>query len=63
MDKEQYAMMAAYDELKDAIRIKRVNDELLEHLISSLRWLFHYSDKNHISLPERDKMKVLLARL
>jgi hypothetical protein len=28
MDKEQYAMMAAYNELKVAIRIKRVDDEL-----------------------------------
>jgi hypothetical protein len=46
MDKEQYAMTPTYNELKDAIRIKRVNDELLEHLISSLRWLFYYSDKN-----------------
>jgi hypothetical protein len=39
MDKEQYIMMAAYNEIKDAIRIKRVNDELLEYLTSSSRWI------------------------
>ena len=32
--------MAAFHELQEAL-IKRVNDELLEHLVSSIRWLVH----------------------
>ena len=62
MDKEDYTMMAAFQELKDAIRIKRVNDELLEYLVSSLRWILHYSKKNHIPLPDMDKMQDTINR-
>jgi hypothetical protein len=29
--------MAAFQELKDVLQVKRVNDELLEYLSSSLR--------------------------
>lgn len=52
MDKEDYTMMASFQELNDAMRIKRTNDELLEYLVSSLRWLIHYSKKNRIPLPD-----------
>jgi len=62
MDKEDYTMMAAFQEIKDAIKIKRVNDELLEYLVSSLRWLLHYSKKNHILLPEMDKIEQIVNR-
>jgi hypothetical protein len=55
-------MLAAYQELKDAIKIKRINDELLEYLVSTLRWLIHYSEKNHIPLPERDKIENIVDK-
>jgi hypothetical protein len=55
-------MMAAFQELKDAIRMRRVNDELLEYLVSSLRWLIHYSKKNRIQLPDMDKMQETIDR-
>jgi hypothetical protein len=54
-------MMAAFQELKDAIRMRRVNDELLEYLVSS-RWLIHYSKKNRIQLPDMDKMQETIDR-
>jgi hypothetical protein len=62
MDKENYTMMAAFQELKDAIKIKRVNDELLEYLVSSLQWLVRYSKKNHIPLPDIDKIEETIDR-
>jgi 2-phosphoglycerate kinase len=62
MDKEDHAMMAAFQELKDAIKIKRVNDELLEYLVSSLQWLVRYSKKNHIPLPDIDKIEETIDR-
>jgi hypothetical protein len=62
MDKKDYTMMAAYHELKDAIKIKRVNDELLEYLVSSLQWLVHYSKKNNIPLPDIDKIEETINR-
>ncbi len=48
--------MAAFQELKDALQVKRVNDELLEYLSSSLNWLLHYSHKYQIPLPEKDRI-------
>jgi len=37
--------MAAFQELQEVLQIKNVNDELLEFLTSSLRWLLHYETK------------------
>ena len=35
MDRTDYSKLAAFQELKDALQVKRVNDELLEYLSSS----------------------------
>jgi hypothetical protein len=48
--------MAAFQELKDVLQVKRVNDELLEYLSSSLHWLLHYSHKYQIPLSEKNKI-------
>ena len=55
--------MAAIEELKEALKIKQVNDELLEYLSSSLSWLIHYSNKYQISLPEKEKISLILERI
>lgn len=55
--------MAAIEELKEALKIKQTNDELLEYLSSSLRWLIHYSNKYQISLPEKEKISLILDRI
>ena len=55
--------LAAFQELQDALKIKRTNDELLEFLTSSLRWLLHYSRKNSLPLPETDRMIDILDRV
>lgn len=44
------------ERLRNTLRIKRVNDELLEYLTSSLRWVIHYCEKHDIPLPEQDKI-------
>jgi adenylate cyclase len=54
--------MAAFHELQEALKIKRVYDELLEHLVSSIRWLVHYAKKNNITLPEKDKIVNMLDK-
>jgi len=51
MDNTDHVMTVAYQELKHAMQFKRVNEELLEYLSSSIRWLLHYSKKNNIPLP------------
>lgn len=55
--------LAAFQELQDALKIKKINDELLECLASSLRWLLHYSRKNGLPLPEKDRMIHILDRV
>jgi hypothetical protein len=62
MDNTDHVMTAAYQELKDAMQFKRVNEELLEYLSSSIRWLLHYSKKNNIPLPEKDKIHKIVDR-
>ena len=39
------------------------NDELLEYLSSSLRWLLHYSHKYQIPLLEKDKILETLENI
>lgn len=57
-----YMKMAALQELQNALRAKKINDELCEYLLSSLRWLIHYSKKNNIPLPEMDKVDEIINR-
>jgi len=56
LDSIDYMKMAAFQELKDVLQVKRVNDELLEYLSSSLRWYYiilinikyHYQKKTRL---------------
>ncbi len=52
----------AAEELRDALKLKRINEELLEHLASTLRWLLGYGEINNIRLPEKDKIALALDR-
>jgi hypothetical protein len=53
---------AAFEELKEALQVKRVNDELLEFLAASLRWIIHYCNRNNLPIPEREKIFELMDR-
>lgn len=63
MDDEYPAKLQLFQELKDALKIKKINDELLEQLASSLRYLIHYSEKHNIPLPEKDKLISLIDHI
>jgi hypothetical protein len=54
--------MAVVEELRYALKLKRINDELLEHLVSTLRWLVRYGEKNNMALPDKDKILFALNR-
>jgi hypothetical protein len=54
--------MAVLEELRHALKVKRINYELLEHLASTLRWLLRYGEINNIMLPEKDKIILALDR-
>ena len=54
--------MAVLEDLRHTLKVKRINDELLEHLASTLRWLLRYGEINNIMLPEKDKIILALDR-
>ena|SRR5687768_10149084 len=58
-----YMKMATMEELKMALRIRHLNDELLEYLMASIGWLMHYSNKYYIPLPEKDKLYTMLDNI
>ena len=62
MDSTDLLEAAAYQKLQEVMRIKKVNEELLEYLSSSLRYILHYSKKNNIILPHIDKIKQIIDR-
>ena len=51
--------IAEYDK---AVRLKRINQELYDHLVGSLIWLFKYSEKYHIVLPRKEELYRLIKR-
>jgi hypothetical protein len=63
MNSDLHIKLAAFQELQYALKVKRVNEELLEQLTSSLRWLLHYRQKYNIPLPEIDKILDMLNRI
>ncbi|MGC2669033.1 MAG: hypothetical protein WA220_07615 [Candidatus Nitrosopolaris sp.] len=62
MNSSEHVKLAAFPELQNVPKVKRINDELLEQLTSSLRWLLHYRQKYNIPLPETDRILDLLHR-
>jgi hypothetical protein len=62
MDSSEHIRLAVYQELQNAVKIRKVNCELLEHLLSSVRWILHYARKNNISLPDIDKIEQVIDR-
>jgi hypothetical protein len=55
--------LAAFQELKEALETKRMNDENLDYLASSLRFILRYGQKYNIPIPESDKILDLINKL
>jgi hypothetical protein len=62
MDSTDHMTVAAYQQLQEAIRIRRVNKELLEYLLASIRWIIRYATKNNISLPNVDRIDEIIDK-
>jgi len=59
---DYYLKMQTLHELREAMKIKEINEELLETLQSSLIWLVRYGKANGIELKDRDRILSLLQR-
>jgi hypothetical protein len=53
---DYYIEVGAMDKLRYAVDAKRINDELMEHLATSLTWILHYCAKNNLPLPNQEKI-------
>ena len=62
MTSKDFIEKATMEELKQALKLRQINEELYECLISSLSYILYYCHKHDISLPERDKISLLLDR-
>jgi hypothetical protein len=62
MDSLDHIKSATIQELQDAVRIRRVNMELLEYLTSSLRWILRYCQKHNMEIPEKDRIMEIIDR-
>ena len=50
MNSAEHMKIAAYQELQEALKVKRINDELLEFLSSSVRWILRYAKNNNMDI-------------
>ncbi len=41
------------EELKKAVKVKRLNEDLLEHLTATVSWLVRTCEKNGLSIPNK----------
>lgn len=54
--------VSAVEKLRYAVEMKKINDELMEHLATSLTWVLHYCYKNNLPLPNQDKINRIVNR-
>jgi hypothetical protein len=55
-------MRRTISEYDKAVRLKRINQELYDHLLGSLVWLFKYTEKYNIPLPKKEELYRLIKR-
>jgi|APSaa5957512535_1039671.scaffolds.fasta_scaffold08481_12 hypothetical protein len=49
-------MKKALAEMDDAVKLKKMNEELMQQLSGSVYWLIKYSEKYDISLPKKEEL-------
>jgi hypothetical protein len=49
-------------QIQEAIRVKELNVELMEHLTFTADWLLRYCEKNNVRPPDIDKLLILIDR-
>jgi hypothetical protein len=49
-------------EYDKAVRVKKMNDELFDHLLGSVIWILKYAEKYSIPLPKKDELYRMVKR-
>jgi hypothetical protein len=62
MTNEVDIMEKTIAEYKQAVRLRRINQELYDHLLGSITWLLKYCEKYNVRLPQQEALYGLLKR-
>ncbi|MFZ0510294.1 MAG: hypothetical protein WAM14_01700 [Candidatus Nitrosopolaris sp.] len=62
MTDEIDVMKKAIMHYDNAVRLKKMYQELYDHLIDSIVWIFKYTEKDDIALPKRDELYMMIKR-
>jgi hypothetical protein len=54
--------IALAQEWQEILKFKKINEDLMEHLCSSIPWIIRYSRNNNYPLPEIDRMEDMLNK-
>jgi hypothetical protein len=49
-------------EIQEAVRVKELNVELMEHLAFTANWILRYCENNNVKPPDLDKLLKLIDR-
>jgi hypothetical protein len=55
-------MQDALNTMQYALSIKRLNEQLYEHLCGSILYLIRYSEKNDVILPNKSALTEIIAK-
>jgi hypothetical protein len=57
-----YIKLQEIAELRNTLKIKELNEELLEHLQLSIMYILKYCDEQKVPLPDMDRIESILDR-
>lgn len=61
-DSPTHMKVALDKEWQEMLKFKKINEDLMEHLCSSIRWIIRYARNNNFPLPEIEIMEDMLKK-
>lgn len=61
-DSTTHTKKALAQEWQEILKFKKINEDLMEHLCSSIRWMIRYARNNNLPLPEIERMEDMLSK-
>jgi hypothetical protein len=52
----------ALDTMRYTLSLKRLNQELYDHLCGSITYIINYSEKNNITLPNKESLLQMIVK-
>ena len=61
-DSTTHIKIALAQEWQEILKFKKTNEDLMEHLCSSIRWIIRYTRNNNLPLPEIERLEDMLNK-